>query len=77
MQFVTLEDETGLIEAVIFPDAYRAIGRSLNLGQVIPACGVADQQDGVVILRWTTDDEGERSKGRIGRGVPEAPGHWR
>ena len=53
MQFVTLEDETGLVEAVMFPDVFRRRGHGFTVGEVVPARGVADLQDGVVILRWT------------------------
>lgn len=52
MQFVTLEDETGLAEAVVFPDAFRHRGQGFTVGEVVPVCGVGDLQDGVVILRW-------------------------
>ena len=52
MQFVSLEDETGLVEAIVFPDAFRRRGQGLAVGEVVPARGVADLQDGVVILRW-------------------------
>lgn len=52
MQFVTLEDETGLVEAVVFPDAFRRRGQGFTVGEVVPTRGVADLQDGVVILRW-------------------------
>jgi DNA-directed DNA polymerase III PolC len=52
MQFVTLEDETGLVEAVVFPDAFRRRGHGFTVGEVVPVRGVADLQDEVVILRW-------------------------
>lgn len=52
MQFVTLEDETDLVEAVVFPDAFKRRGQGFTVGEVIPARGIADLQDGVVILRW-------------------------
>jgi DNA polymerase III alpha subunit len=52
MQFVTLEDETGLVEAVVFPDDFRHRGRGFSMGEVVPASGIPDLQDGVVILRW-------------------------
>jgi len=51
MQFVTLEDETGLVEAVVFPDAFRRRGQGFTVGEVVPARGVADLQDSVVLLR--------------------------
>ena len=51
MQFVTLEDETGLVEAVVFPEPFRRRGQGFTVGEVVPARGVADLQDGVVILR--------------------------
>ena len=47
-----LEDETGLVEAVVFPDAFRRRGQGFTVGEVVPARGVGDLQDGVVILRW-------------------------
>lgn len=53
MQFVTLEDETGLVEAVVFPDAFRRRGQAFSVGEVVPTKGVGDLQDGVIILRWT------------------------
>lgn len=43
MQFVTLEDETGLVEAVVFPDAFRRKGRGFTVSEVIPVRGVADR----------------------------------
>lgn len=52
MQFVTLEDETGLVEAVVFPDAFRRRGQGFTVGEVVPARGVADLQDEIVVLRW-------------------------
>lgn len=52
MQFVTLEDETGLIEAVVFPDTFQQRGRAFSVGEVVPAVGKASLQDGVVILTW-------------------------
>lgn len=52
MQFVTLEDETGLLETVVFPDAFKKRGSPFAVGEVVPATGVAELQDGVCILRW-------------------------
>jgi DNA polymerase III alpha subunit len=52
MQFVTLEDETDLVEAVVFPDSFRRRGHGFTVGEVVPVRGIADLQDGVVILRW-------------------------
>ncbi len=52
MQFVTLEDETDLVEDAVFPDVFRRRGQGFTVGEVIPARGVADLPDLVVILRW-------------------------
>ncbi|MBS1767179.1 MAG: protein rep [Acidobacteria bacterium] len=51
MQFVTLEDETGLVEAVAFPDAFQRRGSAYSVGEIVPVSGTADLQDGVGILR--------------------------
>jgi hypothetical protein len=37
----------------VFPDAFRRWGQGFTVGEVVPAMGVADLQDGAVILRWT------------------------
>lgn len=52
MQVVTLEDETGLVEAVVFPGAFRRRVQGFTVGEVVPTRGVADLQDGMVIVRW-------------------------
>lgn len=51
MQFVTLEDETGLVEAVAFPDAFQRRGSAYSVGEIVAVSGTADLQDGVVILQ--------------------------
>jgi DNA polymerase III alpha subunit len=50
MQFVTLEDETGLVEAVAFPDAFRKRRRPYRVGEVLPVQGRATRQDGLAVL---------------------------
>jgi DNA-directed DNA polymerase III PolC len=50
MQFLTFEDETGLVEAVAFPDAYRKRRRPLRVGDVVPVSGRSTRQDGLAIL---------------------------
>ncbi len=50
MQFVTLEDETGLVEAVAFPDTFRKRRRPYRVGEVLPVQGRATRQDGLVVL---------------------------
>ena len=50
MQFLTLEDETGLAEAVAFPDAYRKRRRPLRVGDLVPVSGRSTRQDGLAIL---------------------------
>ncbi len=53
MLFRRHEDGTGFVKAVVFPDAFRRRGQGFTVGEVVPARGVADLQDGVVIMRWT------------------------
>ena len=50
MQFVTLEDETGLIEGLAFPDAYRRRRRPYRVGDILPILGRSTRQDGLSIL---------------------------
>lgn len=50
MQFVTLEDETGLCEAVAFPQAFRRRRRPYRTGEVTCVRGRSVQQDGLSVL---------------------------
>lgn len=50
MQFVTLEDETGLAEAVAFPQVFRKRGRPCQVGEILPLQGRSVQQDGLAVL---------------------------
>ncbi len=50
MQFLTLEDETGLCEAVAFPDALRRRQRPFRVGDVVPVGGRTTLQDGLAVL---------------------------
>jgi DNA polymerase III alpha subunit len=50
MQFVTLEDETGLVEAVAFPDAFKRRPRPYRVGEVLQVQGRGVRQDGLVVL---------------------------
>ena len=50
MQFITLEDETGLVEAVAFPDAFRKRGRPYQVGEILPVQGKSVLQDGLRVL---------------------------
>ncbi len=50
MQFVTLEDETGLAEAVAFPEVFRKRGRPCQVGEILPVQGRSVQQDGLAVL---------------------------
>lgn len=50
MRFLTLEDESGLAEAVLFPDAYAREGARLVANSVLLVTGVADEQLGSVTL---------------------------
>jgi len=51
MQFVTLEDEMGLLEAVAFPDAFRRRKRPYLVGDVVPVVGTSKKQDGLTVLQ--------------------------
>jgi len=50
MQFITLEDETGLVEAVAFPDVFRKRGRPYQVGEILPVQGKSVLQDGIRVL---------------------------
>jgi DNA polymerase III alpha subunit len=50
MAFVTLEDETGLVETVWFPDAYRSFGPLLEQNQPLRLHGVVEVSHGVVAV---------------------------
>jgi DNA polymerase-3 subunit alpha/error-prone DNA polymerase len=50
MAFVTLEDETGLVESVWFPDAYRRYGPLLERDQPLTLCGRISEEFGVAVL---------------------------
>ena len=50
MQFVTLEDETGLVEAVAFPQAFRKRGRPYQVGEILPLQGRSVRQDDLAIF---------------------------
>jgi DNA polymerase III alpha subunit len=50
MQFITFEDETGLCEAVAFPDVLKRRQRPFRVGDVVPVSGRATLQDGLAVL---------------------------
>ncbi len=50
MQFITFEDETGLCEAVAFPDAIRRRQRPFRVGEIVCVSGRSTQQDGLAVL---------------------------
>jgi len=50
MQFITFEDETGLCEAVAFPDAIRRRQRPFRVGEVVCVSGRSTQQDELAVL---------------------------
>ncbi len=50
MQFLTFEDETGLIETVFFPDAYRRLCRMLDWGRPYQLCGRVEENFGAFTL---------------------------
>ncbi|MET3682633.1 DNA polymerase-3 subunit alpha [Alkalibacillus flavidus] len=56
MAFVTLEDETGEMDGVIFPQLYRQIGREVDAEKTIQVSGQLDERQGSkqVILQHVT-----------------------
>ena len=54
MTFATLEDETGLIETVWFPDAYRAFGGLLDSGAPLRVTGKLMESYGVLTVQAET-----------------------
>ena len=50
MQFITFEDDTGLCEAVAFPDVLRRRQRPFRVGDVVPVRGRTTRQDGLAVL---------------------------
>ncbi|MBK7295063.1 MAG: DNA polymerase III subunit alpha [Holophagaceae bacterium] len=50
MQFVTFEDETGLCEAVAFPDAIRKRQRPFRVGEIVCVSGRSTEQDGLAVF---------------------------
>ena len=50
MQFITFEDETGLCEAVAFPDVLRRRQRPFRVGDLVPVAGKSTLQDGLPVL---------------------------
>jgi DNA-directed DNA polymerase III PolC len=50
MQFITFEDETGLCEAVAFPDVLRKRQRPFRVGDIVCVSGRSTQQDGLAVL---------------------------
>jgi DNA polymerase III alpha subunit len=53
MSFVTLEDETGLIETVWFPEVYRAHGELLESGRALRIDGRLQESFGVLTVQVT------------------------
>ena len=53
MSFVTLEDETGLIETVWFPEVYRTYGELLARGQALRVEGKLQESFGVLTVLVT------------------------
>ena len=50
MEFLTLEDRHGVVEAVMFPDAYRRCGREVAEAGCYRVRGVVKEQHGSVSL---------------------------
>lgn len=50
MQFITFEDETGLCEAVAFPDVFKKRRRPYRVGDIVIVSGQSTRQDGLEVL---------------------------
>ncbi len=50
MQFLTLEDETALCEAVAFPDVIKKRQRPFRVGEVLSISGKTTRQDGLAVF---------------------------
>jgi DNA-directed DNA polymerase III PolC len=50
MQFITFEDETGLCEAVAFPEVLRKRQRPFRVGDIVCVGGRSTRQDGLAVL---------------------------
>lgn len=72
MLFVTLADRTGLVECVLFPDAYRRIGPTVR-GEVVRIEGRVDDTLGACTVAaerarafgavdWISDTDPSRSR---------------
>jgi DNA polymerase III alpha subunit len=91
MEFVTLEDETGLVECTLFPDAYarhrgvvRALGPYVAEGRIEEQYGAPTLNVSRIALVPTyaprapldhAENGAERSEDVAVRGVPD-PAHW-
>ncbi len=54
MEFLTFEDETGLVETVFFPRVYRRYAQMLSSGQAFMLQGVVEEEYGAVTLTVET-----------------------
>ena len=50
MQFITLEDETGLLEAVVFPAVYKRLGERVTTPGPFLVEGILRKEQGAVHL---------------------------
>ena len=76
-QFVTFEDETGLCEAVAFPDAIRKRQRPFRVGEIVCVSGRSTRQDGLAVLEGQGGQGwGSRQRTAV-RGECAAPSNWR
>ena len=50
MQFLTFEDETGIVETVFFPEAYRRFAHTIDRGRPYLISGKVEQDWGAVTL---------------------------
>nr|MBA2481192.1 hypothetical protein [Planctomycetota bacterium] len=79
MCFVTLEDETGLVETVWFPDSYHAYGVLLERGEPLRISGTVDASfdfPTLTVRRVETLDAGPASAGERATAVAPVELRW-
>ncbi len=67
MEFITFEDETGVVETVFFPDAYQRLCRQMEWNRPFILSGKVDEEFGAITLA-VDDAEPLMARGSKGKG---------